>query len=750
MSDRVRGMVLAVVATATSAWSAVLVDAHQRAVMHLLEPGLLCGADGGCEQVLASPWSVVGGVPVSAPAIFAFGAVAVLGALVAAGRLSAEKVAGTVFGTSVLGLAASVAMLAIMLGGIGHVCRYCLVLDTLVLATTVAAAFLHPRGPRGAAGSLVGAVPGLLGVGVVTAVGAAIFALVVPEPVDPSVAIVVIDEGDPQPEVPNGTRVLVVPRQVIPNPMSSDTPTRGPADAPLQVVVFEDFECPYCRALTRNLHAVVEEQPDRWRIAFRHYPMHTACNPGVTRDLHPDACSAAAAAVCAERQGRFWEMYDALFGQEGLKTADLERRAGELGLDTQAFAACLADPTVSQPIVSDARHGRALGVTGTPTSFVNGRRFVGNLPVAALKALGDALEDRPAPKEAPAPAPSGPQETTGAVAGPATVELQGPRGPFTIDAFEASIEDGKAVSRPGVEPARGIGWAQADAACRASGRRLCTEDEWLVACTGAPQSDPDGDGLFSESIAGRAHPYGADYDPSRCASARARLDPRPLLTGDHPGCGTPEGVYDLEGGVKEWVGLTVDRAALQGGSYYSQDAARCAYHKEADPTENDRADGFRCCDGPEPEIADHHPGGKVGDVAQTWSLPLVGGGTIGSDTLAGKPYVVTFWASWCEPCRKELPELAKLYAELGGALEIVAVDIDEVPARGEAWLRKTPLPFPIGVDPGGRFMAGWDTRGTPTSFWVTADGEIRQRTIGYDDKRPKVLREHASALLGVR
>ncbi|MCA9494519.1 MAG: thioredoxin domain-containing protein, partial [Myxococcales bacterium] len=735
---------------ATSAWSAVLVDAHQRAVLHQLEPGLLCGADGGCEQVLASSWSVVAGVPVSAPAIFAFGAIAVLGALVAADRVSAEKAAGTAFWTSALGLVASVGMLAIMLGGIGHVCRYCLVLDALVLLTTAASAFLHPRGPAAVVGALPSALPGLVGIGAVTAVGAAVFSLVVPEPADPSIAIVVIDEGDPEPQVPEGTRVLTVPRAVIPSPLTPATPTRGPADAPLQVVVFEDFECPFCRRLTRNLHAVVDEQPDRWRIAFRHYPMHTACNPGVSRDLHPDACAAATAAVCAERQGRFWEMYDALFGQEGLSRADLERRAGELGLDPQAFTACLDDPAASAPVLADARQGRALGVSGTPTLYINGRRFVGNLPVAALKALGDALADRPAPAVAPRPASTGPEETLGPVDAPATVELQGPRGPFTIDAFEASIEDGVAVSRPGVEPARGIGWAQADAACRAAGRRLCTEDEWLVACTGAPQEDTDGDGLFSESITGRAHPYGKTYDPGRCASSRARQDPRPLLTGEHPSCGTPEGVYDLEGGVKEWVGLTVDRAALQGGSYYSRDSARCAYHKEADPTETDPADGFRCCAGPEPEIADHHPGGKVGDTATAWSLPLVGGGTIGSDTLAGKPYVLTFWASWCEPCRKELPELAKMYGELDGALEIVAVDIDEVPQRGEQWLRKTPLPFPIGVDPGGRFMAGWDTRGTPTSFWVTAEGAIRQRTIGYDDKRPQVLREHAAALLGVR
>ena len=110
----------------------------------------------------------------------------------------------------------------------------------------------------------------------------------------------------------------------------------------------------------------------------------------------------------------------------------------------------------------------------------------------------------------------------------------------------------------------------------------------------------DGDGVFSdERIAGRSHPYGRMPQRTWCATHREKEDTAPVVTGVHPKCVTPDGIYDLEGGLKEWVGLTADDAGLKGGSYWSRDSARCGYFRDTEPPElKDPANGFRCCEGP--------------------------------------------------------------------------------------------------------------------------------------------------------
>jgi thiol-disulfide isomerase/thioredoxin len=436
-------------------------------------------------------------------------------------------------------------------------------------------------------------------------------------------------------------------------------------------------------------------------------------------------------------------MYDVLFANnDALDPGSLADYAAGVGLDAGKFATCVADPAVQERVVAASKVGLALKVGGTPTFFVNGRRFVGSLDPAALRAVLDAV------KALPAAGPGGP-EVVGAVPPRDPVTFEGLRGPFAIDAFEASFADGVLRSVPGVEPARGVTWSEADAACRSAGKRLCTEDEWLVACTGGIPKDADGDGLLSEETLARAHPYGADFDPTKCASARTRNDPAPLRTGDHPGCATPEGVYDLEGGVKEWVGLTPDRAGLKGGSYFSGDSARCAYFKDGEaPDAADRANGFRCCAGPEPERTDAFPGGKVGDPVADWSLPLLDGGTVSTASLKGHPFVMTFWASYCGPCRQEMPELSKLYEKYRDqGLIVVGIDVDTSADKARAFLRGVPVSFPIALDPASEVMAKFATRGTPTTFWVTKSGKIRQRTVGYVENGAAAMEANARALI---
>jgi protein-disulfide isomerase len=145
-----------------------------------------------------------------------------------------------------------------------------------------------------------------------------------------------------------------------------DAPFRGAAMAPVTIVEFSDFECPYCGAAAPEIKRVLRELEGQVRVVFHHYPL----------DLHVNAMPAARAAVAAGNQGKFWEMHDLLFEhQEELETEDLDHYAEQLGLDMERFHADVQSEETQRLIDADKALGRELEVRSTPTIFVNGRRF---------------------------------------------------------------------------------------------------------------------------------------------------------------------------------------------------------------------------------------------------------------------------------------------------------------------------------------------------------------------------------------
>lgn len=140
-------------------------------------------------------------------------------------------------------------------------------------------------------------------------------------------------------------------------------PALGPAAAPVTVVEFSDFECPYCARVEPTLDQVRKTYGDRVRLVYRHFPL----------PMHPHARRAAEAAVCAQRQGKFWEMHALLFeDQKNLDAAALQERAARLGLDAAAFGACLESAATAAAVKADQAAGSRAGVGGTPALFVNG------------------------------------------------------------------------------------------------------------------------------------------------------------------------------------------------------------------------------------------------------------------------------------------------------------------------------------------------------------------------------------------
>jgi len=153
---------------------------------------------------------------------------------------------------------------------------------------------------------------------------------------------------------------------------------RGPADAPVVIVEFSDFECPYCLRVTPTIQSLLDEYPEQVRLYYRHLPLPN----------HKRARAAATAAVCAERQGEFWEYHDVLFeNQRALGDADLRGYAEQIGLDLDHFDACLTSPEAAARIDEDLAAASALGVSGTPAFFVNGLPLKGAQPIAQFQRL---------------------------------------------------------------------------------------------------------------------------------------------------------------------------------------------------------------------------------------------------------------------------------------------------------------------------------------------------------------------------
>jgi len=162
-------------------------------------------------------------------------------------------------------------------------------------------------------------------------------------------------------------------------------PTLGPASAPITIVEFSDFECPYCGGLFPTLKEIETKYADKIRVVYRQYPLTS---------LHPHAQKAAEASLCADEQKRFWDFHDSLFGnQQDLTVDSLKRRAVELKLDAPAFNTCLDSGKHAETIKKDIVEGSRAGVSGTPAIFINGRLLSGNQPYTSIaQVIEDELQ----------------------------------------------------------------------------------------------------------------------------------------------------------------------------------------------------------------------------------------------------------------------------------------------------------------------------------------------------------------------
>lgn len=148
--------------------------------------------------------------------------------------------------------------------------------------------------------------------------------------------------------------------------LAGNPPSLGPVDAAVTIVEFSDFQCPYCSMAATTTHSIHEKYGDRVRIVFRQFPL----------SFHKDARLAAQASLAAHAQGKFWQLHDLMFDNQGaLGRADLERYSQQIGLDQEAFKAALDDGALRASVETDLAMGEQMHVSGTPTMFINGMRM---------------------------------------------------------------------------------------------------------------------------------------------------------------------------------------------------------------------------------------------------------------------------------------------------------------------------------------------------------------------------------------
>ncbi len=175
-------------------------------------------------------------------------------------------------------------------------------------------------------------------------------------------------------------QVLLPPYEAPKVSVDAIGPTKGPATAPITIVEFSDYECPYCVRAEPTVKDLIAAYPGKIRLVYRDYPL----------PMHSKAPKAAEAAHCAADQGKYWEMHDKLFAASGkLDVADLKAAARDVGIDGGKFDQCLESGEKAKVVEMHRKAGDDAGVSGTPAFFINGRPLAGAQPLEAFRAVVD-------------------------------------------------------------------------------------------------------------------------------------------------------------------------------------------------------------------------------------------------------------------------------------------------------------------------------------------------------------------------
>ena len=428
-----------VLCLAAAAVSGLLLLQHHGEPLAVSTVNQSCGGDGktsGCDEVARSSWSALGGFPVAGFGLVFYLSLALALVLALLGPLELRDPAGAlVLLALAFGLLIDLFLLGVQVVVIKAYCRFCI--GTYVLGLLSLVALLPVWRAAGAALRALARREGRLAFGAwvlgTTAVASAAvasnvvldyraagrqanllgrpIAMAAPAPAASATpaasAAAVTPSAGETPETPAGPQDAKYWREhaqklqeTIDDPRKLETyfsekaqrefanakpveidvstvPARGPVSAPVKVVEYSDFLCPFCRNLGLALAQFVPQAGGRVVVYYKNYPLDAACNPKLKQSVHPGACNVALGAVCAQRQGKFEAYHDRVFGTEfhNPQAADVVRVAGEAGLNAAAMAGCLDDPKTKEALDAQIAEGNRLEVNSTPTVYINAKKL---------------------------------------------------------------------------------------------------------------------------------------------------------------------------------------------------------------------------------------------------------------------------------------------------------------------------------------------------------------------------------------
>lgn len=347
-----------------------------------------------CDETLESDFAVQLGLPLAGWGLVYYGSLASLLVLAwSVGEAFISEATLAAWLLSLAGAAGSIVLLCIMLSGEAPVCPLCVIVHAANLAlipllklltdrsitegiAAVSAAVAYVFGAKPADSQLARwRVVGFLSAGLVAAV---IYQWVYVE-------VVLNTRAEEAPFDAFETILTFESGQQQDIAIGESDPRIGPDDACVRLVIFSDFRCPGCAQVAKSIPLLAHRFGEHLQIVFKHYPLDSQCNPIMKGDLHPKACVAAAAAEAARCQGKFWQFHDTLFAHEGGKQT-LDEIAAHLALDAEQFNTDRRSESSAAKVIQDIEQGISLGVDGTPTVFLNGRRVI-DARLEALEAL---------------------------------------------------------------------------------------------------------------------------------------------------------------------------------------------------------------------------------------------------------------------------------------------------------------------------------------------------------------------------
>lgn len=184
--------------------------------------------------------------------------------------------------------------------------------------------------------------------------------------------------------------IVMLPPEAFGGPTAKGT-TESPV---MDIVELADFQCPACRMAAQLLRPFMLKHGKKVRITFRNFPLDGSCNPFVPNGGHQMACAFAKASLCGAKQDKFWAFHDQVFDRqdEGLNLSMIDEIAAQVGLDKDAFQACLKDPATEQQLQKDMQYGELINLQSTPTIVINGHKLAGARTPAELEELLHHLE----------------------------------------------------------------------------------------------------------------------------------------------------------------------------------------------------------------------------------------------------------------------------------------------------------------------------------------------------------------------